>query len=146
MEFIPEAGTVNKHGYKDIFRRLRNSVRRKLPEHWRRENWLLLQDNAPAHRSVFAQEELVKQQATVLPHPPYSPDLAPCDFFFFSRLKGKVRGRRFQSTEEIITATREAVRDLPANMFQQCFQQLYQSWQTCIAAKGGYFEGGCGYV
>jgi hypothetical protein len=47
---------------------------------------------------------------------------------------------------EIVTATRETVWDIPANIFQQCFQQLYQCWRTCIAVKGDYFEGGCGYV
>jgi hypothetical protein len=41
-------------------------------------------------------------------------------------LKEKLRGRRFQTVEEIATATREGVRDLPANILQQCFQQLYQ--------------------
>jgi hypothetical protein len=71
--------------------------------------------------------------------------LAPCDFFFFPRLNEKLCGRQFQSAE-IVTATREAVWDLPANIFEQCFQQLYQHWQTCMAANGDYFEGGCGYV
>jgi hypothetical protein len=47
---------------------------------------------------------------------------------------------------EIVTATRETVQDLLANNFQQCFHQLYQSWQTCIAVNSDYFEGGCGYV
>jgi histone-lysine N-methyltransferase SETMAR len=118
MEFFPEGAAVNTHRYKEILRRLCNSVRRKRPELWRRKNWLLLHDNAPALRS-----ELV-QQVTVLPHPPYSPDLATCHFFLFPRLKEKLCERRFQSAEEIVTATREAVRDLPANIFQQCFQQL----------------------
>jgi histone-lysine N-methyltransferase SETMAR len=47
----------------------------------------LLHDKAPTRRSVLVQEELEKQQVTVLPRPPYWPDLAPCDFFFFPRLK-----------------------------------------------------------
>jgi hypothetical protein len=72
-------------------------------------------------------------------------DLAPCDYFFFPRLKEKLRGRRFLSAEEIVAATREAVWDLPTNTFQQCFQQLYQRWQTCIAANGDCFEGECEY-
>jgi hypothetical protein len=93
VEFIPEEATVNKHRYKEIFRRLRNSTRHKRPELWRRKNWLMLHDNAPAHHSMLVQEELAKQQVTVLPHPPYSPDLAPCDFFFFPRLKEKLSGR-----------------------------------------------------
>jgi histone-lysine N-methyltransferase SETMAR len=109
-------------------------------------NWLLLHDNAPAHRSVLVQEELAKQQVTILPHPPYSLDLTPCDFFFFPCLKEKLSGHQFQSAKEIVTATREAIWDLPANIFQQCFQELYQCWQTCIVANSDYFEGGCGYV
>jgi hypothetical protein len=67
-------------------------------------------------------------------------------FLFFPRVKQKLRDHLFQSAEEIVTAAREAVRDLAANIFQQCFQQLYQRWQNCIAANGDYFEGGCGYV
>jgi hypothetical protein len=92
------------------------------------------------------QEELPKQQVTILPQHPGSLDLAPCDFFFFPRLKEKLRGRRFLSAEEIVAATREAAWDLPANIFQQCFQQLYQRCQTCIAANGDCFEGECEYV
>jgi hypothetical protein len=101
---------------------------------------------ATRQHPVLVQEELAKQQVTVLPHPPYSPDLAPCNFFFFPRLKEKLCGRRFQLAKEIVTTTREAVWDLPANIFQHCFQQLYQRWQTCMVANGYYFEGGCGYV
>jgi hypothetical protein len=92
---------------------------------------------------LLDQEELPKQQVTLLPHLPCSLDLAPCDFFFFLRLKEKLRGRRFLSAEEIVAATREAVWDLPADSFQQCFQQLYQRWQTCIAANGDCFQGEC---
>lgn len=148
MEFIPQGATVNKTRYKEILRRLRDSIRRKRPELWRRKNWLLLHDNAPAHRSVLVQEELARQQITVLPHPPYSPDLAPCDFFLFPRLKEKLRGRRFHSPEEIITATKDALQEISdnANNFQTCFQRLYERWQTCIAASGDYFEGQCGSV
>jgi histone-lysine N-methyltransferase SETMAR len=146
MEFILEGVTANKHLYKEILCCLRISICHKCPELWQRKNWLLLHDNASARRSVLFQEELAKQQVTVLSHPPYSLDLAPCNIFFFPCLKVKLRGRRFQSADKIITATREAVRDLPADIFQQCFQQLYQCWQNCIAANDDYFEGGCGYV
>jgi aminoglycoside phosphotransferase (APT) family kinase protein len=61
MEFIPEGATVNKRRFKQILRHLRNSIRRKRPELWRRKNWLLLHNNAPAHHSVLVHEELAKQ-------------------------------------------------------------------------------------
>jgi hypothetical protein len=85
MEFIPDGATVNKHRYKEILRHLRNSIRLKRPERWRRKNSLLLHDSASAHHSVFVQGELAKQQIAVLTHLPHSPDLAPC--FGVSRLK-----------------------------------------------------------
>jgi hypothetical protein len=124
MEFIPEGATVNNQCC------LRNSICRNHPEFWRRKNWLLLHDNAPAHCFVIVQEGLAKQEVTILPHPPYSSDFAPCDFFSFPRLKEKLCGHQFQSVEEIVTATKKARCNLPANIFQQCFQQLYQCWQT----------------
>jgi histone-lysine N-methyltransferase SETMAR len=92
MEFIPEEVTVNKHCYKEILHRLLNTICRKHPELWHRKNWLLLHNNTPAHCSVLVQKELAKQQVTILPHRPYSPDLAPCDFFSFPRLKEKLHG------------------------------------------------------
>jgi hypothetical protein len=65
------------------------------------------------------QEELAKQQVAVFPHPPYS----PCGFFSFRSFKEKPRGRQYQSVE-IVTAIREAVRDLPATIFQQYIPTL----------------------
>jgi hypothetical protein len=94
-EFIPEGATVNKHRYKEIFHCLRNSIHHKHPELWHRKKWLLLHDSAPVHRCVLVQEELAKQQITVLPHPPYPPDLAACDFFFFPHLKENYMGVDF---------------------------------------------------
>jgi hypothetical protein len=67
-------------------------------------------------------------------------------FPFLSPLKRKLRWRRFLSAGEIVAATREAAWDLPANIFQQCFQQLYQRWQACISANGNRFEAECEYV
>jgi hypothetical protein len=144
MEFIPHGATVNKDRYNEILLRLCNSIRRKCPESEGRKNLLLLQDNATAHSSVLVQEELARQHVTVLPHAPYSPNLAPCKFFLFHRFKAKLHGHRFQSSK-VINATRNALRKFPANMFLQCFWQLYQRWQTCIVANN-YFEGRCGSV
>jgi hypothetical protein len=90
MEFIPEGATMSKHRCKEILHCPGNSVCCKCPELWHRKNWLLLHDNAPTHRSVLVQEELTKQQVSILPHPPHSSDLVPCDFFFFPHLKEKL--------------------------------------------------------
>ncbi|KAJ4436559.1 hypothetical protein ANN_16591 [Periplaneta americana] len=65
-KFIPQGATVDKILYKEILGRLSNSIRRKRPELWHRKNWLLLHDNAPAHRSILVQEELARQQMKMI--------------------------------------------------------------------------------
>ena len=83
MELIPEDATVNKTRYKEILGRFGDSIRRKRSQLWRKKNWLSLHDDAPTHHSFLVQEVLARQQVTDLPHPPYSPDLVPCDFCIF---------------------------------------------------------------
>jgi transposase len=62
---------------------------------------MLHHDIAPAHASLLIREFLAKNESTVVPQPPYSPDLAPADFFLFLKLKSMLKGRRFESIEEI---------------------------------------------
>jgi transposase len=62
---------------------------------------MLHHDNSPAHTSLLIREFLAKNEITVVPQPPYSPDLAPADFFLFPKLKSSLKGQRFESTEEI---------------------------------------------
>jgi hypothetical protein len=119
MEFIPQGTNLNKHCYKEILC-LCNSSCHKHPQLCCRKNWLLLQNN----RSLFCHA----LHTHPIPHDAIS--------FSFSALKTKLCGRQFQSAEEIVTATKEAVWDLPANIFQQCFQQLYQCWQICTVTNG----------
>jgi transposase len=66
---------------------------------------LFHQDNAPAHRSLVAAPKLMKLGYALLPHPPYSPDLAPCDFFLFPNMKKWLGGKRFASNEKLIIET-----------------------------------------
>jgi hypothetical protein len=67
----------------------------------REQTWLLHRDNAPSHTSVLTQQFLAKNKIPVIPKPPYSSDLAPCDFFLFSKMKLKLKGSRFDTIEEI---------------------------------------------
>ncbi|UYV62707.1 hypothetical protein LAZ67_2001650 [Cordylochernes scorpioides] len=62
----------------------------------------LLHDNAPAHRDIIVQDYLAKHSVSVLSHPPYSTNIAQCDFFFFLKLKMMLKGRRFLSSSEVI--------------------------------------------
>ncbi|UYV62581.1 hypothetical protein LAZ67_2001179 [Cordylochernes scorpioides] len=95
-EFIKEGVSINKQAYKEILVRLRDAIRRKRNQLFESKQWKLLHDNAPAHRAIIVQDYLAKHSVSVLPHPPYSPYIAPCDFFF-PKLKMTLKGRRFSS-------------------------------------------------
>jgi hypothetical protein len=72
--------TVNKELRVDIFRFLKDAVRKRRPENWRTNSWFLLHDNAPAHRSGLVRDFLPKNNVKTLETPLYCPDLDPDDF------------------------------------------------------------------
>jgi hypothetical protein len=84
-EFLPQGQTVNKEHYLEVMQRLREAVRKRRPDVWRENQWMLQHDNAPSHSSFLVCDFLAKHTTTVLPQPPYSPDLAPADFFSVSK-------------------------------------------------------------
>ena len=71
-----------------------------------------------------------------VPHPPCSPDLAPCDFWLFSKL----RGCRYETIEEMKEAVTKVIDTLSQEDFQGVFQKLLKRYK-CIAAGGDYFKG-----
>ncbi|KAG5310804.1 GVQW3 protein, partial [Acromyrmex insinuator] len=87
---------------------------------WKNKNWLLHHDNAPAHTLLLVREFLAKNNTLMMPQPPYSPDLALCDFFLF--LKRPMKGRRYATIEEIKTASKEELNKITKNDFLKCFE------------------------
>ncbi|GFS60276.1 DDE_3 domain-containing protein [Trichonephila clavipes] len=96
-----------------------------------------------AHRSLFVTDFLAKTKTTILPRPSYSSDNTPCDFTLFPELAYYLKGRRYQSADEIKSVSRTDLKDMGKNGFQKCFDDLYKQCQKCVAAQGSYFEGGC---
>jgi transposase len=135
-EFVPPGQTVNQHHYLQVLKRLREYVRRKRPERWRNQDWLLHHDNAPAHTALSVQRFLAAKNMAMVPHPPYSPDLAPCDFSLFPRMKLKLKYRRFQDVTEIPEQSLTFLHAIPKSQFQRCFQQWQKRWTRCINSEG----------
>ena len=71
-----------------------------------------------------------------VPRPPYSPDLAPCEFW----LLPKLRGRRYETIEEMKEAVTKVIDTLTQDDFDGAFQKLLERYNKCIAAGGDYFE------
>jgi len=131
---------VNKQLYQEVLARLRDVRRRMTPDLWENQTWMLHHDNAPAHASLFICSYPTKHQTSVVSHPPCSPDLTPADLFLFPKLKTTLKGRRFQTIEEI---QGNAIRELPAiteSAFQKAFQQWKKLWERCVVSREDCYE------
>ena len=73
-----------------------------------------------------------------VPQPHYSPDLSPCDFWLFPKL----RGCRYETIEELKEAVTKVIDTLTQVDFHGALQKLLERYNKCIAARDDYFEGG----
>jgi len=102
---------------------------------------MLHHDNGPCHTAVSINEFLSEKSIPVVPQPPYSPDLSPCDFFLFPRLKNHLKWRHFGTLDNIQKSVTDKLKGIPAEAFQHCKEQWKQCLCLCVAAQGNYFEG-----
>ena len=72
--------------------------------------------------------------------PTYSPNLSPCDFFLFSRLKNHLKGRHFGTLDNIQKSVADELKGIPAEAFQHCYEQWKQRLRRCVVAQGNYFK------
>ena len=75
-----------------------------------------------------------------LPHPPYSPDLAPSDFYLFRHLKKFLRGGHFRDNEDLQGATEAWLGGQDKEFFKAGLVSLQDKWNKCIEVKGDYIE------
>jgi len=140
IEFIAQGQTINQQCYLEVLTRLREYVRRKRPRLWS-GNRILHHDNAPAHDALRVREFLAKNPVTKMDHPPYSPDLTPCDLWLFPKLKNAPKRQRFADLSDFQRNVKILLRGIPKNDFQDCFRQWHHRLTKCIASQGEYFEG-----
>ena len=101
---------------------------------------ILHMDNARPHSAHLTRIQLQMQGIETLPHSPYSPDIAPCDFWLFGILKSSLRGRSFDTDEELMAAARGVVNQLPKSDYKNCYDQWIRRWRRVIDANGAYLN------
>ena len=141
MHWVPTRQTVNNEYYVEVLREFRKRFRRKRPALFKLGQWYFHQDNAPVHNSILVTNYLTKMGIKAVPHPPYSPDLALCDFCLFPKLKEKLRGYRYETIEEMKEAVTKVIDTLTLEDFHGAFQMFLERYNKCIATGGDYFEG-----
>ena len=96
----------------------------------------------PVHISILVTDYLTKMAIKNVRHPPYSPDLASCDFWLFPKL----RGCRYETIEEMKEAVTKIIDMLMQDDFHGALQKLLERYTKCIAAGGDYFDGDLNFM
>ena len=94
----------------------------KRPALFKSGQWHSHQDSAPVHNPILITDYLTKIGIKTVPHPPYSPELAPCDFWLFPKL----RGYRYETIEEMKEAVTKVIDTLTQEDFDGAFQKLLE--------------------
>ena len=104
MDFLAKGSTITGTYFVSLLKKLQNAIKTE-----RRgmltKGFRLLQHNAPVHNSFVVQTEARSCGYEVIPHPPYSPDLAPSDLHLFPSMKSFLKGTRFSSDESMASGT-----------------------------------------
>ncbi|BFZ21686.1 hypothetical protein BsWGS_24725 [Bradybaena similaris] len=138
-EFVLEGQTVTANVYLSVLKCYLKRILRVRPEYSAPACWFLLHDNVPDHRAVAVQEFLAITGECVLSHPPNSPDLSPCNYFLFPKLKLSLKGHLFEDIHDIQIAVTSTARAITEEDLQRSFQHLLDRATRCINVQGDYF-------
>ena len=97
-------------------------------------------DNAPCHKAAYTQDYMDSHQIIKMLHPPYSPDLAPCDFHLFGYMKNVFANTIFKSMEEIEEKISEWINQIPIETRISTFKNRMTRLEKCILLKGDYVD------
>jgi len=139
VDFMARGTTINADRYCETLKKLRRAIQN------RRRGMLtkdicLLHDNARPH--VARQTVVLLDQFgwDIITHPPYSPDLAPCDYHLFPKLKEYLAGRCFSDDDEVKVAVQHFLNEMAASRYDMGIQKLPLRLQKCIDQNGNYVE------
>lgn len=139
IDYLEKGKTITGQYYADLLQRLSHEVKIKRP-HLAKKKILFHHDNAPAHTSIVAMAKINDLKFELMPHPPYSPDLAPSDYYLFPNLKKWLGGKRFADNEEVIEAVNGYFEELDESVYRDGITRLEHRYEKCISLGGDYVE------
>ena len=138
IDYLDKGRTITGAYYVALLDRLVDQIRKKRPH--LKKKILFHDDNALSHTSNIAQAKKHELGFKSLPHPPYSPDLTPSDYYLFPNLNRWLCGRRFESNEEVEWGTEGHFKDFDKSYYFEGIEKLKDRWNCSIELKGKYIE------
>jgi histone-lysine N-methyltransferase SETMAR len=132
-ELLPTNTTVTAEVYCAQLKRLRDKLLADRPN--MREVYFL-HDNARPHVAIKTREKLLEFEWEVLPHPPYSPDLAPTDYYLFRSLSNQLREKKFEDRDDLKTFLTNFFDSKPAQFYRNGIHSLPERWRWVVLNNG----------
>ena len=141
-ELLKPGETINGERCLTQLIRFKRAIAEKRPEYATRHEAIIFHhENARPHVAIPVKNYLENSGWKILPHPPYSPDLAPSDYHFFrSPMQNALTGIRFTSEQGIKNWLDSFLAAKPAQFFWDEIHKLPDRWEKFIASDGQYFE------
>lgn len=131
-ELLRQGETIDSTRYCQQLTQLEAAIKEKRPALANRKGIVFQHDNARPHASMVTQQKLASLGWEILPHPPYSPDIAPSDFYLFQSLQN------FQNEDDVLNALTEYFHSKPATFFEEGINRLPARWRTVVENNGHY--------
>ena len=135
-ELLPKNQTITAELYCQQMRRLEMKIREKRPH--QNHSVILFHDNARPHIANMTRMALDDLQWEVLPHPPYSPDIAPSDFYLFRSLSNALAGVSFENDDDLENWLQEWFESKPKVFYRKGIEQLPNRWEKIVNSSGEY--------
>jgi histone-lysine N-methyltransferase SETMAR len=140
IDILPRGETITAIYYSSLLDKLKDALWRERRRRTTDGSLFLQQDNARPHSAAVTTSKLREIGLKPLPHPPYSPDLAPSDFYLFSPMKSPLKGKIFNNAAEIMQDVQLWINAKPPEFFATGIAKLPDRWRRCIESDGNYFE------
>jgi Transposase. len=136
-DYLRKGSKKTDEYYKNLLKKLREVIKERR-EDLVTKGILLLADIASLHR--VAQTVTWDCGFESVPHPPYSPDLAPSDFFLFPKMKEHLRAKRFHDDNEVISEVESWFSSKSVDFYKDGIKGLFHRCEKCVAIEGEYVE------
>lgn len=138
FELLPRNTTIISDVYCQQLDKLNDSLKQKRPELVNRRGVVFHQDNAKPHTSLKTRQKLQELGWDLLPHPPYSPDLAPSDYYLFRSLQNSLAGKSFTSDDGVKTYLELFFGEKDQKFYEKGIMILPERWQQVVDSNGQY--------
>jgi len=141
FELVPNGRAINAELYCQQLERVYDKLKEVYPTLVSRKRALFQQDNAKPHTAKKTKKKFEELDGVeVLPHPAYSPDIAPSDYGLFRSMQHFLNGRRFESFDEVEKACQEFFDSKPKEWYFDQIRKLADRWQKVVENDDLYFE------